>query len=59
MKNATSAATVQFRKQLIAQFKIPETIASNNGTQFVSAGFKDLCRMNSIRHVQTALYYPS
>ena len=41
MKNATSAATVRYLKQLIAQFGIPETIVSDNGTQFVSAEFKE------------------
>ena len=59
MKNATSAATVRYLKQLIAQFGIPETIVLDNGTQFVSAEFKEFCRMNGIRHVQTTLYHPS
>ena len=58
MKNATSAATVSYLHQLIAQFGIPETIMSDNGTQFVATEFKGFCQLNGIRHVQTAPYHP-
>ena len=57
MKSATSAATVRYLRQLIAQFGIPETIVSDNGTQFVAAEFKEFCQRNGIRHVQTAPYH--
>ena len=59
MENATSTAIIHYLRQLFAQFGIPETIVSDNGTQFVSVEFKELCRLNGIRHVQTALYHPS
>ena len=59
MTNATSYATIRYLRQLFAQFGIPETIVSDNGTQFVSAEFKEFCRLNGIRHVQTAPYHPS
>ena len=57
--NATSAATVRYLRQLIAQFGIPETIISDNGTQLVSAEFKEFHQMNGIRHVQSAPHHPS
>ena len=50
MKSATSAATVRYLRQLIAQFGIPETIVSDNGTQFVATEFKEFCQQNGIRH---------
>ena len=59
MKSATSAATVHYLRQLIAQFEIPETIVSDNGSQFVATEFKEFCQLNGIRHVQTAPYHPS
>ena len=59
MENATSTATIRYLRQLFAQFGIPETIVSDNGTQFVSVEFKEFCRLNGIRHVQTAPYHPS
>ena len=48
MNSATSAATVRYLRQLIAQFGIPETIVSDNGTQFVAAEFKEFCQLNGI-----------
>ena len=59
MKSATSAATVHYLRQLIAQFGIPETIMSDNGMQFVATEFKEFCQLNGIRHVQTTPYHPS
>ena len=58
MKKATSSATIRYLRQLFAQFGIPETIVSDNGIQFVSANFKDFCRLNGIHHIQTAPYHP-
>ena len=57
MSSATSAATVRYLRQLIAQFGIPETIVSDNGTQFVAAEFKEFYQRNGIRHAQTAPYH--
>ena len=59
MNSATSAATVGYLCQLIAQFGILETIVSDNGTQLVAAKFKEFCQLNGIQHVQTALYHLS
>jgi len=41
MMNATSSSTIRYLRQLFAQFGIPETIVSDNGTQFVSANLKN------------------
>jgi len=59
MTNATSSATIRYLRQVFAQFGVPESIVSDNGAQFTAADFKDFCRMNSIRHIQTAPYHPS
>lgn len=59
MKDATSAATVQYLQQLIAQLGIPETIVSDKCRQFLAAEFKEVCQMDGIRHVQTAPYHSS
>ena len=58
MKDATSSEAIRYLRQLFAQFGIPETIVSDNGTQFTSTDFKE-CRFNGIHHMQTALYHPS
>jgi len=46
MTNATSSSTIRYLRQLFAQFSIPETIVTDNGTQFVSTKFKEFCRLN-------------
>ena len=58
MTNATSSATITYFRQVFAQFGVPESIVSDNGAQFTAADFKDFCRMNGIRHIQTAPYHP-
>ena len=48
-----------FFRQLFVQFGVPESIVSDNGAQFIAAEFKKFCRMNGIRHIQTAPYHLS
>jgi len=55
--DATSSSTICYFRQLFVQFSIPESIVSDNGTQFVSADFKEFCRLNGIHHIQTAPYH--
>ena len=59
MKNVTSSGTIRYLRQLFTQFGIPETIVSDNSTQFTSTDFKEFCRLNGIQHVQIAPYHPS
>ena len=44
MSSTTSEATIQQLRRLFAQFGIPETIVSDNGTQFTSAVFWNSAR---------------
>ncbi|KFD63863.1 hypothetical protein M514_12264 [Trichuris suis] len=47
----TASATISFLSRVIAQFGAPETIVSDNGTQFTAAEFKSFCAENGIQHV--------
>ena len=38
---------------------IPETIVSDNGSEFTSCEFGDFTRKNGIRHIKTAPYHPA
>ena len=53
-----SFSSKQLRK-LIAQFGIPDTVVSDNGSQFTATEFQEVCRLNSIRHTMVAPYHPS
>ena len=44
---------------MFAQFGIPKTIVTGNGTGFVSQNFKVFLEKNRIRHVTSALHHPA
>lgn len=56
---STAAATVTAMRRLFATHGIPETIVSDNGTQFISEEFETFLSSNGIEHVQTAPKHPS
>ena len=59
MTSATTFSTVQHLRQLFAQFGIPQTIVTDNGTQFTSTDFKQFCTSNGIHHIPVVPYHPS
>ena len=56
--NATSAAVIDELRTLCAQFGLPETIVSDNGTCFVSAEFEAFLASNDIKHITSVPYHP-
>ena len=42
-----------------ATFGIPETLVTDNGTNFTSAEFEKFLKSNGTCHTQTALYHPA
>ena len=59
MHSFTSKATIQHLKTLSAQFGIPNIIATDNGSCFVSFEFEDLLTTNGITHWKISPYLPS
>ena len=55
MVTATSFTTIQ----RLTQFGIPETIVSDNGTQFSSSEFQQFCQASGIHHIRVSPYRPS
>ena len=59
VQSSTSGATIRVLRQLFATHGIPETTASDNGTQFVSEEFFNFLTNNGVEHIQTAPKHPS
>ncbi|XP_062711752.1 uncharacterized protein K02A2.6-like [Aedes albopictus] len=57
-RSTTTSATLDILQEIFARFGNPRTLVSDNGTQFVSARFKQFCDENGITHLTIAPYHP-
>ncbi|KIH62534.1 integrase core domain protein [Ancylostoma duodenale] len=58
MCNILATKTVKALKSLFTRYGLPQTIVSDNGTQFTSEQFKAMCDEGGIVHVKIAPYHP-
>lgn len=57
MKEATTENVIKFLiQEIYMKFGVPETIHSDNGTQFTAKSFKEMIKTYNINHIQTAPY---
>uniref|UniRef100_A0A5S6R6A2 RNA-directed DNA polymerase n=1 Tax=Trichuris muris TaxID=70415 RepID=A0A5S6R6A2_TRIMR len=54
----TTTSTLVMLTELFSRFGLPDTLVTDNGTQFRSAEFKDFCQRNGIEHVFSPPYHP-
>ena len=57
--SSTSAVVIEELRSLFAQFGIPETVVTDNGTCFVSAEMESFFAKNGVKHVTSAPYHPA
>eukprot|EP00106_Octopus_bimaculoides_P012714 XP_014780156.1 PREDICTED: uncharacterized protein K02A2.6-like [Octopus bimaculoides] len=55
---AASKVTMEFLDELFVQYGIPDTIVSDNETQFTSKEFKNFCKMHAMEHITTPPFHP-
>ncbi|KIH67346.1 integrase core domain protein [Ancylostoma duodenale] len=58
MSNISATKTVKALKSLFARYGSPQTIVSDNGTQFTSEQFKAMCDERGIVHIKIAPCHP-
>ncbi|XP_014783245.1 uncharacterized protein K02A2.6-like [Octopus bimaculoides] len=54
----TTSVTIDFLEELFARYGVPDTIVSDNGTQFTAKEFKRFCKSVQMKHVLTPPYHP-
>jgi len=60
VSSTTFRLTVAILRKLCAQHGVPETIFSDNGTQYTSHEFRKFCKANAISHIlSTPYHHPS
>ncbi|XP_055605159.1 uncharacterized protein K02A2.6-like [Uranotaenia lowii] len=57
-KRITASATVAMFREIFARNGMPETLVTDNGTQFASEEFETFCSNQGILHLRTPPYHP-
>ncbi|XP_055606665.1 uncharacterized protein K02A2.6-like [Uranotaenia lowii] len=57
-KRISTAATLNMFREIFARHGMPETLVTDNGTQFTSECFERYCESNGILHLRTPPYHP-
>lgn len=58
-KQITTSFTISKLREIFARFGLPETIVSDNGTQFTSSLFQKFVKLNKIKHITSAPGHPA
>ena len=58
MQSTTAAKTIEELKNIFVGNGIPHQLVSDNGPQFVSDEFRNFMKVNSTKHIRTAVYHP-
>lgn len=58
MAQTTTLATIRRLEEIFARFGFPETLVSDNGSQFTSSEFARFCKQNGISHIRSPPYFP-
>ncbi|GBN90691.1 Uncharacterized protein K02A2.6 [Araneus ventricosus] len=59
LSSATSSATIRVIREIFATLGIPDSVASDNGSQYTTEEFRNFFSKNVIRHILVAPCHPS
>ncbi|EFP01961.1 hypothetical protein CRE_22892 [Caenorhabditis remanei] len=54
----TTSATLKLFQHVFSQFGIPDTLVTDNGSQFTSSAFNEFCKSQGINHIRSPPYHP-
>ena len=57
-RSPTKGTTIGFLHELFARFGVADCEVSDNGSQFSSVEFKEICEIFQIKHITTPQYHP-
>ncbi|PIO64870.1 hypothetical protein TELCIR_13484 [Teladorsagia circumcincta] len=57
MNTISTFATIKAMRRIFAQFGNPQTLVTDNGTQFTSTMFIEFCRQRGIRHIRSPPFH--
>lgn len=58
LRTSTAGTTLDALRTLFSTFRLPRTIATDNGPEFSSREFQTFTASNGIKHMHTAPYHP-
>jgi transposase InsO family protein len=58
MPRFTAVKTLEFIREIMYKFGVPNTIITDNGTQFTSREFKDFCVDSGIKFNYASVSHP-
>lgn len=58
MDSPTTNATISKLRQIFGRFGCPETLVTDNGTQFTSAVFTEFCKSCAMQHLRSPPFHP-
>ena len=58
MPHCTTSETIDKLSTLFSCFGVPETLVTDNGSQFAAESFKHFCKANGITHLRSPPYHP-
>lgn len=58
LKNISSEKIIKAMEEIFCRLGLPKSLRTDNGRQYISAEFKEFCKLNDITQITTPPYWP-